>query len=275
MHRASLLILATLALPVSTLCAQEASNSSSSSSIVSPELLSGAGSPYAITVATPPAATRPAFGGFGVSVKAGVLGVGVETATSLSQHLNLRAGANFFNFNDQLSTDGIGYNANVHFRSAEAGVDWYPWAKRFHISPGALVYNGNRISGAAQVPGGQSFTLNGYTFYSSTADPVHGSGGITFAKAAPKLTVGWGNLVPRDGHHFSFPFEMGVAYVGDPAVALNLKGTVCAEPGMYCNTIASDPTVQADIAAEQQKIQKDASYARFFPILSTGIGYRF
>jgi len=215
------------------------------------------------------------FSGFAVGANAGVLGIGVESATTLSQHLNLRAGTHFLNLNEGLSDSGVNYDADVRFRSAEASVDWFPWARSFHISPGALLYNGNRITANATIPGGDSFTLNNTSYVSSVSDPVHGSGSVRFAKAAPMLTAGWGNLLPRSGRHFSFPFEAGFAYVGDPGVQLSFAGTVCDSSGQYCQPIPDDASVQANVAAEQARFAHDASYARFFPVLSSGISYRF
>ncbi len=222
--------------------------------------------------------TRPvAFSTVAVGAKVGVLGIGFEAATPLSTHLNLRAGGNFFSYSDTLTSDGIGYNANLHFRSSEASLDYFPWAKGFHISPGALLYNGNEITGNAKVPAGQTFTLNDTTYTSSATDPVNGNGSVTFNKAAPKITVGWGNLVPRSGRHFSVPVELGFAYVGDPKVALNLNGTACYtyQGAPYCADVATDPTIHANVVAQQQKIANDAAPARFFPILSAGFAYRF
>jgi len=253
----------------------------SSSSLIAPELLAGGGTPvpaaFGGTIA-PPSATRPApFSQVAIGAQVGILGIGAEAAVPLSYHLNLRAGGNFFSYSDTLTDDGITYNADLKFRSSEASVDWFPWGRSFHISPGALVYNGNRVTGAASVPAGQTFTLNNTTYTSSSTAPVSGYGTLTMRKAAPKLTIGWGNLIPRDGRHFSVPFEIGAAYVGDPKVALNLAGTACYtyEGAPYCADVATDPMIQANVVAQQQKIAKDADDIRFFPIISTGLAYRF
>jgi hypothetical protein len=254
----------------------------SSASLIAPELLPGGGAPVRAALGggtmAPPSASRPvAFSQFAIGAKVGLLGAGVEAAVPLSYHLNLRAGGNFLSYNDTLTSDGITYNADLKFRSAETSVDWFPWARSFHISPGALVYNGNRITGGASVPAGQTFTLNNTTYTSSSTDPVTGYGSLTLRKTAPKLTVGWGNLIPRNGRHLSVPFEIGAAYVGDPKVALSFSGTACSvDAGVSnCSNVATDPTTQANVAAEERKIAKDADDARFFPLLSVGFAYRF
>jgi hypothetical protein len=274
MHRIALAFVA-LSLGVPAAIAQQ-----NSSSLISPEFLGGGGAApaaFGASVTTMPAsASRPGgFPGIGVGVKIGLFGPGIEVGVPVSYHFNVRAGGNFFNYADSGSTNGVNYTANLRLRSAEASLDWFPWGRGFHISPGALVYNGNQIKGNAIIPPGDSFTLNGTNYVSDPSDPAHGTGNLVFPKAAPKLTIGWGSLVPREGHHVSFPFEVGVAYVGDPKVALTFTGSVCDAGMQGCQSITNDPSAQANVAAEQQKFSKDADYARFFPILSQGFAVRF
>ena len=109
--------------------------------------------------------------------------MGAEAATPLGWRFNLRGGANFFSYTDNLTSDGISYNANLRFRSAETSLDWFPKAGGFHISPGALLYNGNQVTGNANVPSGKTFTLNNTTYTSSATDPVTGNASLTFTKA--------------------------------------------------------------------------------------------
>lgn len=278
MHRLCL-TLVSLSLAVPAALAQ------SSSSLISPDLLPGGGSAglaafgASSSVTTPASQTRAVgFPGVGVGVKIGLFGVGVEGAVPIASHLNVRGGGNFFSYNDTLTSSGITYNADLHFRSAEASLDWFPFRGGFHVSPGALLYNGNQVAGGAHVPAGETFTLNDQTYTSSATDPVSGTGSLTFPyKAAPKLTVGWGNLVPRSERHFSFPFEVGFAYVGDPKFVLNLQGTACYtyQGTPYCDNVATDTNIQSNLATEIKKINNDAAPARFFPILSQGFAVRF
>lgn len=275
MHRLCL-TLVSLSLAVPAAFAQH------SSSFIAPSLFSDGSSLNSdgtgAATTRPVAVSRPgAFSGVGVGVKIGILGPGAEVAVPLGYRVNLRGGFNYFTYSDTLTTSGITYNADLRFRSAEASLDWFPWGGGFHISPGALVYNGNQVTGGANVPAGQTFTLNSQTYTSSATDPVTGAGSLTFAKAAPKLTVGWGNLVPRGERHFSFPFEVGFAYVGDPKFVLNLQGTACYtyQGTPYCDNVATDTNIQSNLATEIKKINNDAADARFFPILSQGFAVRF
>lgn len=268
---------ALLFLGASTALAQHVASPSYSSSIEwnQPSSSSPATPAQGVYGATAPSAeyTGP-FSRFALGAKVGVLGVGFQAATPLTSRLNLSGGANFFSYNDNLTIDGLHYKANLHLRSAEASLDWFAW-RGFHISPGALLFNGNQITGNANVPGGQYFSLDNVNYQSSPSDPVSGTGSLKFNKAAPKLTVGFGNMLPRNGRHFSVPVELGFAYQGDPKVALNLKGTACDANGSgFCQSVSS-PEIQANLAAQVQKLHNDVSPARFMPIVSIGFAANF
>lgn len=214
------------------------------------------------------------FSSVGVGIKASLLGAGAEVATPLARHFNLRAGFNALSYDRGFDKDGVTYTGQLRLRSAEAHLDWFPFHGSFHVSPGALLYNGNQFHANAAVPGGQSFTLNGTSYMSDAADPVTGLGSVDFKKAGPMITAGWGNLVKRHGR-FSVPFEIGAVYTGAPRAALSLAGSVCDPTGEICGPIASDPGVLANVAAEQAKINKDVSAFKFYPIVSIGFGVKF
>lgn len=214
---------------------------------------------------------------YGIGTDSSLLGFGGLIAISLAPGLNLRAGADYFSFGMTRSVSNIPFSANVKLQAEQASIDWYPFHNSFRLSPGLLFGSSNRAYGSASIAAGNSFTLNGATYYSSSSDPVHASGSVLLAHTAPTFTVGWGNWIrgEREGH-WAFPFEMGFAYVGDPTTVLNFTGTACTDPTQqYCTNIATDPAIQANIAVEKQKLQNDANYLSFYPILAGGIAYRF
>jgi len=210
----------------------------------------------------------------GIGAEVGTLGIGGQAALSLNRKLVLRGGFDFFRFTRNQVRNGINYDAGIHLGNAHLLLDWFPWRKNFHLSPGVLVYNGNTITGAANVPGGDSFTLNNFTYYSSTTAPVTGTGTVQVNKVAPMILFGWGSLVPTT-KHWSVLFDAGVVFWGSPSVTLNLTGDVCGFRDVFCRPISSDPTVQANIKAQQAKYNSDASPYKVYPVLTFGVGYRF
>ena len=215
------------------------------------------------------------LGKVGVGVRISTLGVGFETGVALTHKLNVRGGANFFSYSRTFNYDGISYKGNLDFRNGDLLVDWFPFGKVFHLSGGALIYNGNKINASANAPAGQPLTLGSTTYYSGNANPITGTGNLSFRKAAPEVLFGFGNLVPRT-RHFSFGFDAGVAFVGLPQTKIALQGTACTDPlQTNCVDAATDPTVQSNILAQQNKLNNKGKYAQYWPVLSMGFGYRF
>jgi hypothetical protein len=168
----------------------------------------------------------------------------------------------------------VNYNAELDFRSGQFHLDWFPWHNGFHVSPGILYFFKDSVSAAATVPPGQPFQLNDQDFVNSVNDPVHGSASVTIPHSvAPMLTLGFGNLLPRSGRHFSVPFEIGVAYVGQTRVKVALSGTACTTDG--CVDMATDPATQNDLKQEVSDVNDDLSSFPIYPIVSVGFAYRF
>src|SRR5712664_2206287 len=235
-----------------------------------------AAAPAPTAAATPAVPAKQSSEGripIGVGVKVSTLGIGGEVAIALSHRTNVRFGFNAFSYGDTFAKDGVTYKGNLDLRSAQATYDIF-LLKGLHVSPGVLFYNGNKVSANASVPGGKSFTLSNTNYVSDAADPITGTGKLTVYKAAPMLLLGIGNLVPRS-KHFSVSFEIGAAYQGPPRVTLNLGGSACDSTGLFCRSISSDPTIQANVVSEQAKLNKSTSPYKFYPVLSFGVGFKF
>ena len=212
---------------------------------------------------------------FAAGIKLSSLGIGGEAALPITSKMDIRAGFNALSYSRNFNKDGVAYAGQLNFRSVEAHYDWFPFGGGFHLSPGMLVYNGNKVTANASVAGGQTFDLDGTTYASDPNNPVTGKGKIDFRKVAPTFTLGWGSLLPRSGRHWSIPFEIGAAYQNAPRATLSLSGGACDSTGLNCRDINSDPTVLSNVQAEQAKLNKDMSSFKFYPLISIGFGYRF
>ncbi len=216
-----------------------------------------------------------------VAVGVGVspLGIGFLAATNLNRYLNLRATGNFLNFSvNNISTNGFNVNASLNMASAGASLDYYPFHNWLRLSPGILFYNQNQANAVFTAAAGTSFTLNNITYYSASgSNAVQGIGtfGLGNGSVAPTITAGIGNLFPSSGRHWSFPFEVGVAFIQTPTIALNLTGEVCDVNGLNCVNVATDPTVQSNLAAQVSTYQSDIQPLHTYPIVSFGVAYNF
>ncbi len=219
--------------------------------------------------------SRFSFGG-GISP----LGINVQASTNLTRYMNARVVGNILRLNiNNISTSGFNVDAKLDMASAGASVDFYPFPRRgLRFSPGVLFYNNSGATGLFTAQGGTSFDLNDYTYYSSPSNPVRGNGRLGLHTNSPAftLTAGWGNTIPRNGGHFSFPVEVGVAFIGAPSVTVNLtSGQVCDANGANCVDVATDPDVQSNLAEQIVKYRSNVEPLKTYPIVSFGVAYSF
>lgn len=219
--------------------------------------------------------SRLAFAG-GISP----IGINLQAAMNANRRMNIRGVGNIFTHSmNNFTTNGMSVNGDLNFATLGIEADVYPFPEHdFRLSPGLLLLNHNALTANVAVPGGSSFDLNGVTYYASSTNPITGNGRLGFNARNPAftMTTGWGNIVSHRGRRLSFPFEVGAAFVGVPSVSIALTGgQACDQFGQNCVNAATDPTVQANLAAQIQKYKNDMKSLQYFPIVSFGVAYNF
>jgi hypothetical protein len=242
------------------------------------------------------------FSAFALGGGVSLMGVNMQAATNLNRYLNLRGTGNVFNYsvnnisvngstgNSGFSTNGLNLDGKVNMATAGVSLDYFPFPKHgLRLSPGMLFYNQNQISANAVEAAGNSFTLNGNTYYSATANAATGAAplnvaanlGLNTHQQALTLTTGWGNMIPRNGGHWSFPFEVGAAFTGTPSLNVNLTGWACIDQAQTeCSDVTSTTNpiglaVQSNLNAQVTKWKSDLDPLKVYPIFSFGASYDF
>jgi hypothetical protein len=215
---------------------------------------------------------RP-FSRIAIGTKSGTLGLGGQIATPLARWLTLRGGADFFSFGLTEGIDGATYGGQVALKSGLVCVDVFPFGHGLHISPGILIFK-SAIGASMNVPGGNSFSMGDSSYTSDPNDPVTGSGNIVFSRSImPSLTLGFGNMITRkERGHWSVPFEVGAAYTGHYAMQINLAGSACSQ-GVCQST--SNASIQQSVTQEQNGLTEASKHYQLYPIISSGVAYRF
>jgi hypothetical protein len=240
----------------------------------------GSGRGVAPSVSMAPFDDRP-FSHLAFGAGSSSLGINLAVATNLNRYMNLRGTGNVFQFSlTNLNVSDFNVGVDLNMASAGASLDVYPFPNHgFRLSPGVLFINQNQGTGTFLAKGGSSFTLNNVTYYSSASDPVQGSGSLGLHSQSPAFTVttGWGNIIPRrENKHFSFPFEVGVAFIGAPTINVALtSGEVCSSQGVYCMNVATDQALQNNLQEQVMKYRNDLNPLKTFPIISSGVAYSF
>ena len=212
------------------------------------------------------------FRSLDLTANVGTSGIGFDLATPIAPHLKLRGGAQFYNQVVGFTTDGLNSSASISLRNVAIMADIFPFHNGFHLTPGLTLNNNDHISALLNVPGGQSFTLGNTDFTSSVTDPVSGSANVRFGNSvAPRLTVGWEDILHHKLGHVSLPAEFGFQLSSPPVVSLVLAGSACYQKD-GCAPVASS-TVVAAAQQEILKLQNDLHPLRFYPLSTIGIRY--
>ncbi len=85
---------------------------------------------------------------------------------------------------------------------------------------------------------------------------------IDMTGVAPFVGIGWGNAVDEESN-WHFDFEIGALYQGTPTATLSSTGA------------ASNPALASSIAAEQAQLRDALSNFKWYPVIASGITYRF
>jgi hypothetical protein len=196
---------------------------------------------------------------FGVSLRAGTLGAGIELSKLLVSHVGIRVGANYFALDkDSLTAKDVNYDAHLKMQSFSALLDLFPSPRgSFHLSAGVIT-DPLKITGSGNPQGG-TFEINHHTY---TANQV---GTLTaeakFKSALPYVGLGFGTPASKHGH-VSFVFDLGAA-IGKPTVSLTSTGA------------ATNPTLQSDLTQQTQTTQTSANKLKAYPVLALGLMFKF
>lgn len=217
-------------------------------------------------------------GRIGVDAHAGINGIGGDIALAVAPHFNVRLGGQLFGYSTSFQEEGANVDATLRLGGGRASLDWFPFHNGFHVSPMVVFLNQTTVRAKVIVPPGQTISLDNGDYVSSNADPLHGSASVGVWKTSPGLMIGYGNIIPRSGKHFSFPVEIGFYYVGQPTLKVDFSGSACdpSEPQpLGCQPVQEDEGFQHDLAAFIRRNNNNLSYASFFPVASFGVGYSF
>jgi hypothetical protein len=219
------------------------------------------------------------------------MGINMQAATNAGPHLNVRTVGNYFNYSvNNIKIDGgggsngVNVSGKLNFASLGTALDYYPFPRHgWRLSPGILLFNQNGIAASGASAAGTSITLGSQQYYSNSTDPfaINASLGLNTRQRAFTMTTGWGNMISRNGGHWSFPLELGAALTGVPSLKINLTGSACtsqadaASNGPSCVNMATNATAQSNLNAQIAKYQSDLNPLQVYPIVSFGVAYNF
>ncbi|MEI7436604.1 MAG: hypothetical protein WCL16_07345 [bacterium] len=194
--------------------------------------------------------------GLGVTAKIGTLGIGADVTLAFNRYFAVRGVFSELNLDPLISSDGNSVKFDLNWVNYGGLLDWHVLGGGFRLS-GGLMENENNFKAHGDLT--QSVKINGDEYSLNALD-----GEMSFGKWAPYLGLGYGAAAGKDGRvHFACDF--GVLFQKQPIVTLT--GTA-SDPGL-------EALLNADLAAEESKIQNDLKWLAFYPVINVGVSVRF
>lgn len=199
---------------------------------------------------------------FGVGVKVGTLGLGLEGRWAPLPFMDLRLGGNSYDLSVDDDYAGIDYSGSLDLQTFYLTANLKFPLSPFRFTVGAFS-NGNELVIASDEPG--DFNIGGDFYLGGTEiESVYST--TSFDSVAPYAGIGFDfELFGKAGLNF----DLGVLWQGEPMVALAASGPA-AEPGhpLY-------DTLQSSLAAEQADLEDDISSFKAYPVVSLAFVYNF
>jgi hypothetical protein len=198
----------------------------------------------------------------GVGLKAGTLGLGIEGRWSPLPWLDVRAGANQYDF------DASGRQASVDYDGTLAMDTYFLTGNfRFPLSPfrvtAGAYSNGNELQLASRDTGGADFSIGGVQF--SAADVGSLQSTTSFSNTAPYFGVGYDfEVFGKVGLNLDF----GVLWQGEPTVSLIATGLETAPPDVQA-------LLEPALEVERLELEDEISDYKAWPVVSLSFVYNF
>lgn len=189
------------------------------------------------------------FGGLGTS------GVEVGIAERVGGSAGLRMSGEFLKVGRNFESDGATYDTKLKFSSLGLYGDYFIAGGGFRLSAGAVI--GTRKASGNAVATNGTLSINGSP-YPAAGESVGAE--AKFPSAAPYIGIGYGHHQPSKGS--GFYIDLGVV-IGKADAKLSPSAGLVAAAG------------QANIDAEQRKLQNSVDKLKAYPVLKFGFSFAF
>lgn len=203
--------------------------------------------------------TATANDDFWIGLKAGTLGYGAEASWRPIGWLDVRAGANFFDYDDIGSQAGINYDATLALDTYYLTGNFRFPLSPFRVTAGAFA-NNNEVRMVSQaMPSYEVGNTLGYLPAEvGTLQTV-----ASFDGVSPYVGAGFDfTLMDRLGLSLDF----GVLWQGEPEVTLTSDGLLA---------LVDDAGFLADLEAERLQLADEVKDLKAYPVISIGFHFNF
>lgn len=194
--------------------------------------------------------------GFGIGVKAGTLGVGLEGALALGGKVNLRVGGGMLPYDPTLTLGDIEFDIDLPDKYFNVGLDLYPTGGGFRLM-GGLIYKPDEMQLEASFTKSQD--IGGFVYTPAQIGTLAGS--VESGSLAPFVGIGFGRHTASGVGIF---VDLGASFVGEPELTLTSVGGSL--------TGAEKTVFNGRLETERQQTEDDmGGYLKIYPVLQLGL----
>lgn len=196
---------------------------------------------------------------FWFGLKGGTLGYGAEVSWRPLDWLDLRAGANFYDYDDDGGMAGINYNATLALDTIYLTGNFRFPLSPFRLTAGAFANNNEVRMVSQSMPTYDLGDTQGYLPAEvGTLESV-----TSFDGVSPYIGAGFDfSLMDRLGLSLDF----GVLWQGEPVVSLTSDGALA---------LINDPGFLADLEDERRELEDELNDLKAYPVISIGFNFNF
>jgi hypothetical protein len=179
----------------------------------------------------------------GAGLRIGTTGVGADFGWGIAPTLGGRIGVSTGSWSTDFDTSDVQYDAKLKLGNVNGFLDWSPLGP-FRITAGVIA-NNNKVD----LVGRPNFdaTITG------TVKPGN--------SWAPYLGIGYGNVWTAG---VNFYFDVGVMFQGSPKASLAVNCGSALSAGQCA-------AAQAQVAAEQSRVENELKNFKYYPVANIGI----
>lgn len=192
----------------------------------------------------------------GIGAKVGTLGLGLEATWRPVPFVDVRIGANSYDYGYDGAQAGLAYNGTLSLDTVYATGNFHFPVSPFRLTLG-MFSNGNEIQLSSVDLG--TFDIGGTTY--TSADVGQLTNVVSFKGSAPYVGIGFDfDVFNKVGMNL----DLGVLLQGEPQVVMQASGL-----------LANDPTFLAAAEIERQQLADDMASFKVYPVVSLGVVFNF
>jgi hypothetical protein len=195
-----------------------------------------------------------------IGLGAGTDGVSANAAYRLNDKFVLRGSANYLQYDSiDVESEDVNYEGDLNATTAGTFLDFHPLSNAWLISAG--IYFGKReVDLTARRDPLTTVEIGEETFTGAAIGSIDGK--LELNDAVPFLGVGYDSSFTSSGR-WGVRAILGVTF-NDPKVSLSANGIG-----------AANPDLQAALRREEDGLESDNDWLKYYPVASIGATYRF